>query len=178
MFTRSFKKKQFSWLYVLFDTEIDVSGSMATGAPTDLVVLELSDWTSGDTANVRNVSVEYKMGLTCAPNVTTFVVQQSCFHWAWQVLDNDEVPAILFDAFDINRAVKWGAQPMLVNETTVAGAAAPQGPMVYPFSGRFKQRFMKADEELRFICGLGTSLNNSLNSATLKGMARVSWEIP
>lgn len=173
--SRVFKKKQFAWQYVELE---ETALARTDGATTDVILFNSADWTTNANAeNVKNVSLDLRIMYAWSPNVTTVAYDTWYLKGAIFVLDADEVGGTIDGTFAAHRALWWNAQGMNTGEQPTANGASPDHRAMH-WRVKAKQRFMKYDEELRFLTAFNSIVNETLADARVSIFGRMSWETP
>lgn len=173
-----------SWKYV----EV-ANSSIATGGatPQDFTVFSAVDFQVGAVAaGCKNVAFDLAVGVCWTPATDAAnIFHNASVRWGLFQLDADDVPTGatgVEDTFATTRALKWGmfARNFQGMDLTVA-----DGPFWQPISAtqvnwrfRARARFVKFDEEVRFLIQPSTSISDAVSDMRIHMWGRVSWETP
>jgi len=181
---KKLQRVQHSWKYVeLANTAVSRDGA----TPTDIAFFTAVDFQVGAVATgVKNVAFDLCVGLAWTPTTDAAnIFHNASVRWGIFCLDADDVPTgatALEDTFATQRALKWGmfARNWQGQDLTAADGPfwQPMNATHYNFRVRGKQRFVKFDEELRFILQNSTTLTDVMGDQRLHIWGRVSWETP
>jgi len=173
-----------SWKYVeLANTAISRDGAN----PTDITFFSAVDFQTGAVATgCKNVAFDLCIGMAWTPTTDAAnIFHNASIRWGVFCLDADDAPSgatAIEDTFATTRALKWG---MFARNFHGQDLTAADGPFWHPMNAtcvnwrvRGKQRFVKFDEELRFMLQNSTSLTDVMGDQRLHIWGRVSWETP
>lgn len=172
------QRVQFSWKYITLENT-----SIPPGAATfpDIVMFNAVDWQVGSVATgCRNVAFDLCVGVAWTPeNNVANIFHNASIRWGVFCIDTDDAPATLDDAFATTRALRWGMLGNNFHGMNLATPVYPQENAVrWNFRVRFKQRYVKFDEEVRFMIQPSTDISDAVDDMRLHLFGRVSWETP
>lgn len=168
-----FKKKNFSWQYVELN---EAAVSLAPG-PLDIILFNASDWVDVSATGVKNVSLDLRLMFTWTPTVVAIEYDSWWVRGGIFVLDVDETGGTISSTFAAHRALWWNAAGRNTGEQPAAQGASPDIRNIN-WTVRARQRFMKFDEELRFLFGFFATVTGTIADARMSIFGRISWETP
>lgn len=172
----SFKRKQHAFVY----STLDEAALDRTGAVNEFVLFDRTDFSPAASANAshcRNVSFDIMFGITWSPQVTTLAYDSWRLDAAIFIMDADDVGGNITTQFASNRAIAWNSWARNTGEQPSALGASPDIRYInWRCKGR--ARYIRIDEELRFLLQFNSSVTDTLIDARLSLMSRYSWEIP
>lgn len=166
-----FQRKQHSWKYI----HLNEQAMNLTNDPLEVTIVDSADW--GDLAGqgVRNMSADLVIGVTWAPQTTALSFDSNALLWGIFCMDTEEPAALASDSFfSEQRAVVWDYWPNLFIEN--AESQGVQTANRYRTRVRFRQRWMKFNEELRLSIAFVSSVASVVNDARCFVFGRLSWE--
>jgi len=173
--TRSFKRKQFSWQYVTLDNSALLTG----GGTTDIIVFDQTDWIALSDSNVRNVSMDLNVGIVWTPTTTGTTFNSHSVRGAMFILDADDTGQTLATTLASTRALWWNQTAMNLNTAAFADVGANWSSRAINWKVKRTARFLKADDELRFMVAFsGSNADDVISDARLFIFGRISWETP
>lgn len=173
-----------SWKYVeLANHAVSLTGNTLS----DITLFSAVDFQVGAVASgCKNVAFDLACGYCWTPKTDAAnIFHNGSVRWGIFQLDADDAPTggtAIEDTFATTRALRWGAFSRNFNgiDLTVA-----DGPFWQPIAStqvnwrvRGKARFVKFDDELRFMLQHSTDLSDAIGDARLHIWGRVSWETP
>lgn len=169
-----YKRKQHSWQYV----ELEESSIGRDGSTDDVVLFNGDDWKTGANAdNVRNVSIDFYIGVCWTPESTTVAYDSWLFKTGIFVMDADDVNPVIDTMFATTRALWWGAGARNTGEQPTAQGISPESRLM-TWRVRARQRFLKFDEELRLCWAFASNVTETLADVRGNLFGRISWETP
>jgi len=173
-----------SWKYVeLANHAVSLTGNTLS----DITFFSAVDFQVGAVAaGCKNVSFDLACAVGWTPkNDASNVFHNATMRWGIFCLDADDAPTggtALEDTFATTRAIRWGLIGRNWNGMELANAdgvtSHTPDSMSHNWRVRGKQRFVKFDEELRFMFQNSTDLSDVLGDIRLHIWGRVSWETP
>jgi len=128
--------------------------------------------------NVRNVSFDVALGFSWSIDATpetNFTFISTAIRWAFLCVDSDDQTDNFEDYISDTRALAWGQHVLnIVSITNAINGAERQ----FNTRVRFKQRFMKFDDEVLICPMLVQAADSAVSDLRMWVMSRVSWEMP
>jgi len=177
---RKFKRKQHSWIYIR-----DGDNSLSRSGDSDhFILFNNVDWDptgQGGGVNCRNVSIDLRHTVVWTPvTSTTPNFNSLSFIWGLWSLDEDDVQAQDL-TFGESRALAWDEYALNYKSNTNGSENADALDVMIrrmTWRTRVRQRFMKFDDDIRYICRFNEDVTGVFTDARIFFMARISWEIP
>lgn len=172
----NFKRKQFAYVY----STLDEAALDRTGAVNDFGLFDRTDFAPAAAANAsgcRNISFDICFGITWTPQVTTLAYDSWRLDGAIFVMDADDVGGTITTQFASNRAITWNSWSRNTGEMPTALGVSPERRDIN-WRAKGRVRFMRLDEELRFLLQFNSNVTDTIIDARLSLMSRYSWEIP
>lgn len=172
-----FKKKQYATSY----SELEETAMVRGGGTTDIVLFNDADFHTPDATGVhvgvRNVSVDMKMMVTWTPEVTTLAYDSWFLKWGVFVKDSDDTADTLDTEFASAVAICWDAQGFNTCEqpTALGDSGAVRA---WNVRKRFRVRYLRRDEEIRFLIAFNNDVTATIADARLSIFARFRFELP
>lgn len=173
-----FAKKSHSWKYVELDEQ---ALDAATLAPTDVSIIDSDDWQPAATPGlgVRNVSFDIAIGYTWSTQTIATTFDSWALRYGFFIKDRDDDPeASINDYFAEGRALEWHQVAFNTVENQAESGDSESNVRQFNRRVRFKARFLKFDEEVRFATGFSTTASSTLADSRVWLFGRVSWETP
>lgn len=174
--SKTFKKKQFAWQYV----ELEETAINTAGAPTvDVILFDSEDWatTASNAENVKSVSMDLRIMFAWTPQSTTLAYDSWYMQAGIFVLDADDTGNNFSTTIAAHRALWWNVEGRNTGEQPAANGVSPQQNWMN-WKVKRLQRFMKFDEELRFLCRTSSDVSGVIADARVSIFGRLSWETP
>lgn len=173
---RQFKKKQFGYLYA----EVNEQAQALNGDTLQIILFDGLDWQtggSGSQENVRNVSGDVAIGLAWTPQNNALTFDSVAYHWGIFCNDVDDSTVLISALFASHRALKWDQKVWNSMEIDAEGFG-PDYPRQWNWRVKFRQRFMRQDDQLQFAGAFQNDSSSTIADARVFIFARFSWEIP
>jgi len=170
------KRKQHSWQYVEANEETIPLNSDTL----QIILFDEQDWAIPAVAagsNVRNASFDLCFGVAYTPQDSTLEYDSIALHWGIFALDNDDSTVAISGLFGTHRALKWDQKAWNIAEIPTENGP-PEHPRSWNWRVRFRQRFLRFDEQIQFAIAFQSAVSNVISDCRLFIFGRISWEVP